>query len=148
MWLDHLSFGAKNYKASVSFYVNLLGWGPTYDEGSQNELMIGDVGDIIIRGGNPLDPAFGAAGGRAGGVIDHISFGISPWDTDGVKAALESRGLPVTIDTSDGAEIHVAQYKSYHTVTPNGYNLQISYNTHDTRLNLAVAVNPRRPGVK
>jgi hypothetical protein len=54
----------------------------------------------------------------------------------------------VTIDTSDGAEIHVAQYKSYHTVTPNGYNLQISYNTHDTRLNLAVAVNPRRPGVK
>ena len=35
---------------------NLLGWRPTYDEGSQNELMIGDVGDIIIRGGNPLDP--------------------------------------------------------------------------------------------
>ena len=90
----------------------------------------------------------GAAGGRAGGVIDHISFGISPWDTDGVKAALDSRGLPVTIDTSDGTEIHVAQYKSYHTVTPNGYNLQISYNTRDTRLNLAVAVNPRRPGVK
>ena len=148
VWLDHLSFGAKNYKASASFYVNLLGWGPTYDEGSQNELMIGDVGDIIIRGGNPLDPAFGAAGGRAGGVIDHISFGISPWDTDGVKAALDSRGLPVTIDTSDGTEIHVAQYKSYHTVTPNGYNLQISYNTRDTRLNLAVAVNPRRPGVK
>ena len=148
VWLDHLSFGARNYKASASFYVNLLGWGPTYDEGSQNELMIGDVGDIIIRGGNPLDPAFGAAGGRAGGVIDHISFGISPWDTDGVKAALDSRGLPVTIDTSDGTEIHVAQYKSYHTVTPNGYNLQISYNTRDTRLNLAVAVNPRRPGVK
>ena len=148
VWLDHLSFGAKNYKASVSFYVNLLGWGPTYDEGSQNELMIGDVGDIIIRGGNPLDPAFGTAGGRAGGVIDHISFGISPWDTDGVKAALENRGLPARIDTSDGAEIHVAQYKSYHTTTPNGYNLQLSYNTHDTRLNLAVAVNPRRPGVK
>ena len=57
VWLDHLSYGAVNYKASVSFYVNLLGWGPTYDEGSQNELMIGDVGDIIIRGGNPLDPS-------------------------------------------------------------------------------------------
>lgn len=148
VWLDHLSFGAANYKASVSFYVNLLGWGPTYDEGSQNELMIGDVGDIIIRGGNPLDPEYGKRAGRAAGRIDHISFGISPWDTDSVKAALEGRGLDSSIDTSDGAEIHVAQYKSYHTTTPNGYNLQISYNTHDTRLNLAIAVNPRRPGIK
>ena len=148
VWLDHLSFGATNYKASASFYSNLLGWGPTYDEGSQNELMIGDVGDIIVRGGNPLDPAFGQRPGRAGARIDHISFGISPWDTDAVKAELEKRGLNVTIDTSDGAEIHVAQYKSYHTTTPNGYNLQISYNTHDTRLNLAIAVNPRRPGIR
>jgi catechol 2,3-dioxygenase-like lactoylglutathione lyase family enzyme len=148
VWLDHLSYGASNYKASVSFYTNLLGWGPTYDEGSQNELMIGDVGDIIIRGGNPFDPDFAKAGGRAGGRIDHISFGISPWNTDSVKAALEKRGLPWTIDTSDGAEIHAAQYKSYHTTTPNGFNLQISYNTHDTRLNLAIAVNPRRRGIK
>jgi hypothetical protein len=54
----------------------------------------------------------------------------------------------VTIDTSDGAEIHVAQCKSYHSGTPNGDNLRISYNTLDTRLNLATAVNPRRPGVK
>ena len=38
----------------------------------------------------------------------------------------------------------MAQFKSYHTTTPNGYNLQISYDTHDTRLNLAIAVNPRR----
>ena len=107
--------------------------------------------DIIIRGGNRLDPGFAQradrGGGRAGR-IDHISFGISPWDTDSVRAAIESRGLTLSIDTSDGMEIHVAQFKSYHTTTPNGYNLQISYNTHDTRLNLAIAVNPRRPGVK
>lgn len=148
VWLDHLSFGATNYKASASFYANLLGWQPTYDEGSQNELMIGDVGDIIIRGGNPLDPAFGKSAGRPGGEIDHISFGIAPWDTDGVDAELETRGLASRVDTSDGNEIHVAQYKSYHTITPNGYNLQISYNTHDTRLNLAISVNPRRPGIK
>jgi catechol 2,3-dioxygenase-like lactoylglutathione lyase family enzyme len=150
IWLDHFSFGATNYKHSVSWYVQLLGWQPTYDEGSQNELMMGDIGDIIIRGGNPLDPQFGQAGGRrrAGGSIDHISFGITPWETDSVKAALEKRGLRWTIDTSDGMEIHVAQFKSYHTTTPNGYNLQISYNTHDTRLNLAIAVNPRRPGIK
>ena len=148
VWLDHFSFNAANYKTSVSFYTNLLGWGPTYDEGSQNELMIGDVGDVIIRGGNPFDPALGNATNPRAGQIDHISFGITPWDTDGVKTALEQRGLNVRVDTSDGAEIHVAQYKSYHTTTPNGFDLQISYNTHDTRLNLAIAVNPRRPGVQ
>src|SRR6185503_15251288 len=89
VWLDHFSFNTANYKASVSFYMNLLGWGSTYDEGSQNELMMGDVGDVIIRGGNPLDPDFGKAASARAGQIDHISFGISPWDTDGVKKALE-----------------------------------------------------------
>jgi catechol 2,3-dioxygenase-like lactoylglutathione lyase family enzyme len=153
VWLDHLSFGVTNYKASVSFYSNLLGWTPTYDEGSQNECMIADVGDIIIRGGNPLDPQFGKGAGRNLG-IDHISFGIAPWDTDGVKTELEGRGLRAQIDTSsrhkapDGTwvadEIHTAAFKSYHTQTPNGYNLQISYVTHDNRLALANAVNPKK----
>src|SRR5262249_40622893 len=97
VWLDHLSFGSKNYKASASFYRNLLGWKPTYDEGSQHELMIGETGDIIIRGGNPLVPR-DASATRLG--IDHISFGIAPWDTDGVKNALEKRGLKAQVDTS------------------------------------------------
>ena len=125
IWLDHLSFGVTNYKKSTSFYCNLLGWKPTYDEGSQNECLIGEVGDVIVRGGNPLDPNFGRGGGGrrgAGGAppadaaaaapaapaaqpprgarIDHISFGIAPWDTDGVKAELEKRGLRAQIDTS------------------------------------------------
>lgn len=153
VWLDHLSFGATNYKASVSFYTNLLGWTATYDEGSQNECMIGDVGDIIIRGGNPLVPAAGQGATRSVG-IDHISFGIAPWDTDGVKAELEQRGLRAQVDTSsrhrgpDGTwvpdDIHTAAFKSYHTETPNGYNLQISYVTHDNRLALANAVNPKK----
>ncbi|HEY7169922.1 MAG TPA: VOC family protein, partial [Vicinamibacterales bacterium] len=152
VWLDHLSFGVKNYKESASFYANLLGWTPTYDEGSQNEMLIGDVGDAIIRGGNPLDPNFGKTPGRDGR-IDHISFGISPWDTDGVKAELETRGLRAQIDTSsrhqadDGTwvpdDIHTAAFKSYHTATPNGYNLQISYVTHDNRLALSNAVRPK-----
>jgi catechol 2,3-dioxygenase-like lactoylglutathione lyase family enzyme len=166
VWLDHLSFSVTNYKESASFYMQLLGWKPTYDEGSQNELMIGEIGDIIIRGGNPLDPNFGrpSARGRGRGGdsaapppaapttpaprrarIDHISFGIQPWDTDGVKAALESRGLRAQIDTSTGDEIHVAAFKSYHTGTPNGYNLQISAVTHDTRLTLPNAVRPKPP---
>jgi catechol 2,3-dioxygenase-like lactoylglutathione lyase family enzyme len=152
VWLDHLSFSVTNYKESASFYSRLLGWTPTYDEGSQNECMIGEVGDAIIRGGNPLDPDFGKRTAR-GARIDHISFGISPWDTDGVKAELEKRGLRAQIDTSskhlapDGTyvadDIHTAAFKSYHTSTPNGYNLQISYVTHDNRLALANAVKPK-----
>ncbi len=59
VWLDHFSFGAANYKAKVSFYVNLLGWKGTYDEGSQEEVLMGDVGDALLRGGNPNDPNFG-----------------------------------------------------------------------------------------
>ena len=151
-WLDHISFGVADYKASASFYCNLLGWQPTYDEGSQNECMIGEVGDIIIRGGNSLVPAQ-AAGGRAGQAvarartrrIDHISFGIEPWDTDKVKDALEGRGLRARVDTSTGDEIHVAAFKSYHTTTPNGFDLQISAVGHDTRLTLPNAVRPKRP---
>jgi catechol 2,3-dioxygenase-like lactoylglutathione lyase family enzyme len=142
VWLDHLSFGVTDYKKSVSFYCNLLGWTPTYDEGSQNECLIGDVGAVIIRGGNPLSHAFRPTSANAG-VIDHISFGIRPWDTDGVKRALETRRLQAQVDTSTGDEIHVAAYKSYHTFTPNGYNLQISDVTHDARLELPNAVRPR-----
>lgn len=145
VWLDHVSFGVTNYKRSASFYCNLLGWTPTYDEGSQNECLIGEVGDIIIRGGNPLDPNFGRSG-RVGARIDHLSFGIEPWDTDAVKAALESRGLRAQVDTSTGDEIHVAAFKSYHTSTPNGYNLQISAVSHQTRLTLSTAVKPKTGG--
>src|SRR5262245_26724734 len=166
VWLDHLSFGVSNYKESVSYYTNLLGWKESYDEGSQNELMIGDVGDAIVRGGNANDPNFGRGGGGRGGRggadaeptgrsarIDHISFGISPWDVDGVRAELEKRELSVSVDTSsahlgpDGKmvsdDIHNAAFQSYHTRTPNGYNLQISWMTKDKRLALAMAVKPK-----
>lgn len=145
VWLDHFSYNASNYKRTASFYENLLGWKPTYDEGSQNELMIGEVGDIIIRGGNPNDPNFATTSETPSRRprIDHISFGITPWDTDGVKAELEKRGLRARVDTSTHDEIHVAAFKSYHTMTPNGYNLQISYVTHANRLALSNAVRPK-----
>jgi catechol 2,3-dioxygenase-like lactoylglutathione lyase family enzyme len=152
VWLDHLSFRVSDYKRSASFYSNLMGWAPTYDEGSQHELMIADVGDILIRGGNPFAPAASVAPARRV-LLDHISFGISPWDVDAVRAALESRGLPVRVDTSsvhlgpDGKyvsdDIHQAAFQSYHTETPNRYNLQISWMTKDKRLALATAVKPR-----
>jgi catechol 2,3-dioxygenase-like lactoylglutathione lyase family enzyme len=145
VWLDHLSFQVTNYKESASFYSNLLGWRSTYDEGSQHELMIGDVGEIIIRGGNPNDPDFGKTGATPvrKARLDHISFGISPWDTDGVKMELEKRHLGARVDTSTPDDIHVAAYKSYHTTTPNGYDLQISFVTQQNRLALSNAVRPK-----
>jgi catechol 2,3-dioxygenase-like lactoylglutathione lyase family enzyme len=141
VWLDHFSFGATNYKASVSYYSNLLGWEGSYDEGSQNEVEMGDVGDAIIRGGNPNDPNFGKAPADGKGKarprnvrIDHISFGIQPWDSDAVKDGLEKRGLRAQVDTGNTGDIHEAAYKSFHTRTPNGYNLQMSCVTKDIRL--------------
>ena len=91
---------------------------------------------MIIRGGNANDPNFGKGTESApqNARVDHISFGISPWDTDVVKAELERRGLKARVDTSTNDDIHVAAFKSYHTTTPNGYNLQMSDLTHDTRL--------------
>ncbi len=145
VWLDHISFRVTNYKESASFYCNLLGWKPTYDEGSQIECLMGDVGNIIIRGGNAFDPKVKNSQQPRHAIIDHISFGIEPWDTDRVKAELEKRGLPARVDTAQSGEIHVASYKSYHTETPNGYNLQISPITRQSRLTLSQAVKPKRP---
>jgi catechol 2,3-dioxygenase-like lactoylglutathione lyase family enzyme len=142
VWLDHLSFGVTNYKESASYYNNLLGWKETYDEGSQHELLIGDVGNVIVRGGNPFDPKFQADAARAAR-IDHVSFGISPWDSDRVKAELDKRGLRARVDTATGEDIHTAPYKSYHTMTPNGYNLQISCIRRESRLDASNAVKPK-----
>ena len=151
VWLDHFSFRVSNYKASASYYANLLGWKRTYDEGTQNELEVGDVGDILCRGGNPYVPA--QANTPKGVTVDHISFGITPWDVEAVRTALESRGLPVQIDTSGAHigpdnkitsdDVYQAAFQSYHTETPNGYNLQISWNTIDKRLALATSVKPK-----
>jgi catechol 2,3-dioxygenase-like lactoylglutathione lyase family enzyme len=151
IWLDHFSFRVSNYKESASYYANLLGWKRTYDEGTQNELEVGDIGEVLCRGGNPFIPA--QANGPKGASIDHISFGITPWDVEGVRQALESRGLHAQIDTSGAHigpdnkitqdDIYQAAFQSYHTDTPNGFNLQISWNSIDKRLALATAVKPK-----
>jgi hypothetical protein len=37
------------------------------------------------------------------------------------------------VDTGGSEDIHTAKYKSYHTTTPNGFDLQISNVTLATR---------------
>ena len=135
LWLDHISFEVSNYKETVAFYTALLGWKAGTDEGSQSQCQIGDIGDIIIRrggGGNrgagpgTMPPARRAAMG-------HISFGIAAFDPDQVKAELDKRGLTARVDTGGRGDIHTSSYKSYHTTTPNGFDLQISASTRATR---------------
>lgn len=136
VWLDHISFEVTDYKEAVAFYAALLGWKPGVDEGSQNQVQIGDIGDAIIR-------RSGGGAGRGGQApaapvvrrasIGHIAFGITPWEVDAVKAELDKRGLNARADTGGSTEIHVAKYQSYHTTSPNGFDLQISNVTKETR---------------
>jgi catechol 2,3-dioxygenase-like lactoylglutathione lyase family enzyme len=126
VWLDHISYAVSDYKRSVEFYKNLMGWEVQRDNGtSQATLRIGKVGGIIIR--NRRDPAPTPQGpsGRPPitGVINHISYGVQPWDTDAVKAELEKRGLNPRPDM-------VGQnFKSFHVTDPDGWDLQISNQT-------------------
>jgi hypothetical protein len=67
--------------------------------------------------------------------LDYISFGISPFDADGTKAELDKRGLTGRPDIGRPGDIHkpTALYKSYHTTTPMGFDLQISNATKANR---------------
>jgi catechol 2,3-dioxygenase-like lactoylglutathione lyase family enzyme len=151
VWIDHVSYRGSNYKRSASFYANLLGWKPAFDEGTQIELMAGEVGDVICRGDNPFRP--GHVDASTGAEVDHISWGIAPWDVESVRAALESRGLVAQPDTATAHlgpdnrlvpdDIYQAAYQSYHTDTPNGFTLQISWVTRDKRLVGAMADKPQ-----
>ena len=132
VWLDHISFEVTNYKETAAFYHALLGWKLGDDEGSQNSCDIGDIGGIIIRrSARPGQPP--PATRRAS--MGHISFGIADFDPDKVKDELTKRGLNAREDTGGRGDIHTAPYKSYHTTTPNGFDLQISATTRATRNN-------------
>ena len=139
-YLDHISFRCTSYKETVAFYEALLGWKGLGDEGSQNETEIApEIGGLLIRGLNAASPEFQMPATRAA-TMDHISFGITPFDPDVVNAELCKRGLVAQVDTgaiasSPDAEkdIHTASYKSFHTRTPNNFNLQFSSKIAPTR---------------
>ena len=140
VWLDHISFGVGDYKKEVAFYETLIGWKPQGDEGSQNEVwMCDDCGNVLIRGGNSLSPNYDkSAPPRAS--IDHVSFGLSPFTPDVTGNDLKSRGLTASADIGIpgvDAATHIndasVNYKSFHTNTPMGYNLQLSNATKQNR---------------
>jgi catechol 2,3-dioxygenase-like lactoylglutathione lyase family enzyme len=125
--LDHISYSVTDYKRSAAFYASLMGWDVVNDNGkNQATLRIGSIGDIIIRNARPgTAPAAAPAPDRppVTGVINHISYGVEPWDTDGVKAELERRGLKPRPDMVGET------FKSWHVLDPDGWDLQISNQT-------------------
>jgi catechol 2,3-dioxygenase-like lactoylglutathione lyase family enzyme len=130
VWLDHISYAVSDYRKSTAFYRDLMGWQVKSEANNQCTLKIGDIGEIIIR--NRREPAANTQPGQPGrppvtGVINHISYGIQPWDTDKVKAELERRGLNPRPDMVGD------NFKSYHVTDPDGWDLQISNQTKDTR---------------
>jgi len=146
VWLDHISYAVSDYRKSAAFYRDLMGWEVRNDEGQrQATLKIGDIGEIIIRnnrqpaaegtagsGGANAAPASDGQRGRGGqarppitGVINHVSWGIAPWDTDKVKAELERRGLNPRPDMVGN------DFKSFHVLDPDGWDLQISNQTKE-----------------
>ena len=133
MYLDHISYRCTSYKETVAFYEALLGWKGLGDEGSQNETQISpEIGGLLIRGGNAMSPNFTMPPVR-NATMDHISFGVTPFDPDVVAAELCKRGLQAQVDTGSiqsspprEKDIHTATYKSFHTRTPNNFNLQFS----------------------
>ncbi|HEY4216249.1 MAG TPA: VOC family protein [Gemmatimonadaceae bacterium] len=152
-YLDHISFGVPDYKATVAWYSALLGWKGLGDEGSQNETEIApEIGGLLIRGPNSLAPGFVMPDPRHAS-MGHISFGIENFDPDKVFAALCERGLSISpdtgaIDSSPAVEkdIHTATYKSYHTTTPNHFNLQISNKITPTQPVGAPGTSGAKPG--
>jgi catechol 2,3-dioxygenase-like lactoylglutathione lyase family enzyme len=156
VWLDHISYAVSDYRKSTAFYRDLMGWEIKNDNNNnQCTMKIGDVGEIIIRNSRQAGSApsaansaaansaaansaatnGAAAGGQGGGrgnrppltgVINHISWGVQPWDTDKVKAELERRGLNPRPDMVGD------NFKSFHVFDPDGWDLQISNQTKDS----------------
>jgi catechol 2,3-dioxygenase-like lactoylglutathione lyase family enzyme len=147
VWLDHISYAVTDYRRSTAFYRDLMGWTVKNDNGtSQCTLDINGLGEIIIRnnrqGRSEAAADTGAPGGAAAGaqqsngrgnrppitgVINHVSWGVQPWDTEKVKAELERRGLNPRPDMVGD------NFKSFHVLDPDGWDLQISNQTKDTR---------------
>ena len=148
VWLDHISFQVTDYKKSVDFYTDLMGWKVLNDTGTQAAVDINGIGGIIIRNrrrpadagtGTRPDSATGTGSGAVAqpsrppvtAVVDHISWGIEPWDTETVRAELLKRGLTPREDTGNRGSMETSSFKSFHVKDPDGWDLQISNQTKD-----------------
>ena len=136
VWLDHISYAVSDYRKSTAFYRDLMGWEIKKDNGTnQCSMKIGNIGGIIIRNSRPPAGTQAAAGAPPAqavpaitGVINHVSWGVEPWDTEKVKVELERRGLKPRPDMVGD------NFKSFHVKDPDGWDLQISNQKDDREL--------------
>jgi catechol 2,3-dioxygenase-like lactoylglutathione lyase family enzyme len=132
VWLDHLSYRCVDYQKAAAFYVALMGWKVRRDDGQQVVLEIGDnAGDIIIKGGLKVPPPAALTDASQGAthaqaMFDGFAWGISPWNTNAVKAELEKRWL------SPVAE-HDGEYQAFSFKDPDGFSVRVSNATKATR---------------
>jgi catechol 2,3-dioxygenase-like lactoylglutathione lyase family enzyme len=125
--LDHISYAVADYKRSAAFYRDLMGWEIRNDNGTnQATLDINGLGEIIVR--NARQPAANPQPSQPGrppltGVINHISWGVQPWNTEAVEAELKRRGLNPRPDMVGD------DFKSFHVLDPDGWDLQVSNQT-------------------
>ena len=135
VWLDHLNYQCVDYKKAAAFYATLMGWKVRSDDGNRAVLDIGESsGGIIIRGGLTAPPpaaitdaGLGVNRPKVQAVFDGFAWGIEPWDTDKVKAALEKRGLePV-------ADHHGSDYRSFRVKDPDGFDVAVTNGTKALR---------------
>jgi catechol 2,3-dioxygenase-like lactoylglutathione lyase family enzyme len=127
VWLDHISYAVNDYRKSTAFYRDLMGWEVKNDDGKGLCTMtIGDIGEIMSRNGREgAAPAGAPAAAPVTGVINHVSWGVQPWDTDKVKAELDKRGLNPRVDNQG------TTFRSFHVKDPDGWDLQISNQTKE-----------------
>ncbi|MFN8580030.1 MAG: VOC family protein [Gemmatimonadaceae bacterium] len=147
VYLDHISFQVSDYKRSTEFYTDLMGWKVLKDTGTQANIDINGIGGIIIRNKRNRDGA-GAANSQPApaarpdsgattqqrpvtAVIDHVSWGIEPWDTETVRSELLKRGLTPREDTGGRGTMETSPFKSFHVKDPDGWDLQISNQTKE-----------------
>ncbi|MGH9675508.1 MAG: VOC family protein, partial [Candidatus Acidiferrum sp.] len=126
VWLDHISYTVSDYRRSTAFYRDLMGWEMLHDDlQKQCTMKAGNAGGIIVRNRAGYAGVAEATKQPAiTGLIDHISWGIEPWDTAKVKAELEKRGLHPQPDMN-------GKFQSFNLRDPDGWDLQIS-NQKDT----------------
>jgi catechol 2,3-dioxygenase-like lactoylglutathione lyase family enzyme len=135
VWLDHLNYQCVDYKKAAAFYATLLGWKVRSDDGKQCVLDIGEnSGGIIIRGGLAAPPpaaitdaGLGVSRPPVQAVFDGFAWGITPWDTDKVKAELEKRGLNPVADHAG------SDYKSFRVRDPDGFEVAVTNGTKANR---------------
>ncbi len=105
--VNHISLQAKDLDATVKFYQDVFGLA-FFNEDKKTRtvrLKINNESRLAIRS---IEPS---------GVIDHICFGVEPFDQAAVTEKLKQQGV-IAVETGEPLGFHVTD--------PNGYPIQIT----------------------